>query len=957
MRSTRVRSVISAVALALSACALGVAMPASALAAADVSGQSIWIPLQEHAPNVKAAQPWIRPERGQALLLNTPAMHDLLKLAPREGTPAASKPMTLVLPDPDGREQAFSVLNSPVMEPGLAAQFPDIITLVGQGIDDPTATLRVDITPQGFHAQTLSAFGDWYIDPYSAGDSSHYTSYYKRHLKRTTTWTCQTHAPGTGLASTVDRGVLGPQFLSSGTQLRTYRTAVACTGEYAAFHGGTVALAQAAIVTAVNRVTGVYERDVAIRLVLVASNTNVVFTNSATDPYTNNNGGTMLGQNQTRLDTAPPNGIGTANYDIGHVFSTGGGGIASLGAVCVAARKAQGVTGSPSPTGDPFWIDYVAHEMGHQFGGNHNFNSNSGSCAGNRNASTAFEPGSGSTIMAYAGICSTDDIQSNSDAYFHTVSYNEIRTFVTSGSGASCGTVTATGNNIPTVTGPGNFTIPRSTPFFLTATGSDPDGDTVTYCWEERALGASITLAAADNGTSPLTRTRNPTTNPTRFIPQISTVLAGTNDIREKLPTLARGTWNWRCTIRDNRAGGGGVNEADVVLTVNGTAGPFTVTAPVGGTSWGVGTSQTVTWSVAGTNAAPVNTANVAIQLSLDGGSTWPVTLAASTPNNGSANITVPNNPTTNGRIRVLAVGNIFYNVNQGGPITITGVAPPVVLNGTGVNAITDTTGNGNSNTRIDPGESDIRLTVQINNTGSSTATNVSATLTTSTPTATILSGSSAYPNLIAAGGAGNNTSPYVLSISPSHVCGVPINLSLAITSDQGTGTYTFSLPTGLNTGTGFTCQPPAATCPSFTQQPASVTNACLGATITFTAAATGVPAPTYQWFKGPNALANDPNYSGVGTATLTITNALAFTADTYSVVATNSCGPTSSNSVTLSFCIPDFNCANGVSVQDIFDFLQAWFSGNPRADVNAAGGIGTQDIFDFLGAWFGGCP
>jgi len=752
---------------------------------------AMWTQLDQHAPVVQTASPWIRPVRGQSLTLDIIAMRVQLFAAPREGSPAALQPMVMILPDPDGGFQSFNVLESPVMEDGLAAQYPDIRTIVGQGIDDPTATLRADITMHGFHAQVLSTNGDWYIDPFNRADTTNYTSYYKRDLKSLHAWACQGAEviPGTNHG---DDGQIGQNWISSGTQLRTYRLATAATGEYTAFFGGTVAAGQAAIVTAINRVTGVYERDLAVRLTLVANNSSLVYTNSATDPYTNGDGGVMLGQNQTTIT----NIIGSANYDIGHVFSTGGGGVAGLAVVCNSANKARGVTGQPAPTGDPFWIDFVAHEMGHQFAGNHCFNSQV--CAGNRNGATAFEPGSASTIMGYAGICGTDDLQPNSDAYFHSISYEEIRAFV-GGGGSACGTLTNTNNSIPTVAGPGNFTIPSRTPFSLPATGSDANGDTLTYCWEERALGAVAALTAPDDGNIPLVRSINPSTSPTRFVPPLINVLNNTIDPEQRLPQLSR-SWLWRCTIRDNRAGGGGANQADSTLNVVGAAGPFTVTAPSGSTSWSAQSLRTISWNVAGTSANGINCANVAIELSTDGGNTFPVTIAASVPNTGSASVTIPNNQTNNGRIRVRGVGNIFYNISQG-TLTVTAPVNGVVLAGTGANTFTDNTGNGNNNGRIDSGETSIRLTIPVSNGGTIAATGVTGTLVSNTPTVTISTNAATYPNLASGGGTGSNTTAYVISVSAAHPCGNPINLTLSINSGQGTGTYPFSLATGLAGG------------------------------------------------------------------------------------------------------------------------------------------------------------
>ena len=636
-------------------CALLLAGPALAEAAPDTDfWQDAGQDLQQHA----MSETWIRPDAFRAVNLQHSLLRPVLKRAPKESAQALAASGAIVsLPMPDGSAAKFRCVESPVMEPALAARFPEIKTYLGRGIDDPAATVRFDLTPAGFHAQVLSPHGAVYIEPYLRGNTNLHVAYYRRDYQPAAPdFECQVSGSATATASS---GPVAKAALSGGT-LQTYRLACAATAEYTAYFGGTVPAGLAAIVTAINRVTGVYESELGIRLVLVAQNDQIIYTNTANEPYSNGNAYSLLSQNQANLDAV----IGTANYDIGHVFSTAGGGLAAVGVAGVAGLKAEGETGCYPPVGDAFYIDYVAHEMGHEFGATHSFNSSANACGyGNRSSATAYEPGSGSTIMSYAGICSTDNLQRNSSPYFHSASLEQILAYITTGSGSLASSANATGNAPPTVDAGPNFTIPMGTPFTLTATGSDPAGNPLTYCWEERDLGPSITLRAPDNGSSPLFRSFDPTNSPERTFPQWSDILNGTTTPGEMLPTTSR-TLSFRVTARDNLPTGGAVATADMQVTVATNAGPFAVTAPAAGATWSGG--QTVTWNVAGTTNAPVNASSVTILLSTNGGLTFPIVLAANVPNTGASVVPLPPLSSSAARIKVQADGNIFFAVSAG---------------------------------------------------------------------------------------------------------------------------------------------------------------------------------------------------------------------------------------------------------------------------------------------------
>jgi hypothetical protein len=637
------------------------------------------------------------------------------------------------------------------------------------------------------------------------------------------------------------------------------------------------------MLNAVNRVSGVYETEISVRLTLVANNNLLIFLDPATDPYTNNNGGAMLTQNINTCNSI----IGSANYDIGHVFSTGGGGVAFLGVVC-GANKAGGVTGLPNPVGDPFYIDYVAHEMGHQFAGNHTFNSVTGSCAGgNRNGSTAYEVGSGTSIQAYAGICGTDNIQPNSDPFFHTISFDEISNFL-SASGGGCAQVTSNGNTLPVITAMNNnnANIPLNTPFTLTGAATDANGDPITYCWEEWDLGpGGAWNSGATSTTAPLFKSRVPKTTGERTFPDIAVILAGypANPAAtmgglkgETLPQVAR-SMKFRLTVRDNRAGGGGVVTGGdgcqsgftgiyQINTIAGT-GPFVVTSPNGGESYAAGSTQTITWNVAGTDAAPINTSMVKISLSTDGGLTYPTVVLASTANDGSESVVIPSTPTTTARIKVEAIGNVFFDISNAN-FTIT-----LPVNGY-------TFGTPTNGSAACPAAGPINSTLPVVFQGTYTGP-VSVTYLSGAPGGTNVTIS---PNSFTANG--NAT------------------VSLNNTSALAPGTYTVVIQgTGPLPGTtqtanvSFTVNPGSG--PVISGQPGNATN-CAGTNATFSVTAAG--ATGYQWQLSTTGCAGTfNNIAGATSASYTVTGVTAGqNGYGYRCIVSGQCGQTTSNCATL---------------------------------------------------------
>lgn len=591
----------------------------------------------------------ILPDKYLVYRIDPEAIREILWRAPEEDqTPLTGSEVLLTIGMPDGKDDIFHIVEYDMMEPGLKDEFDDYKTFRGISTSDPYRTIRIDWTANGLRAVVRDLQGQTFIDPYQRGDLQHRIAYFKKDISRKDKWVCEVDT-----RNPVDN----PEVQRAGDcTFRSYRLAQAANGEYCNYFNATssadVDIIMSEVITAVNRVNEVYEIDISVRLILVNNVDTLFFYNPSTDPYTNGNGSTMLGQNITTCN----NRIGSANYDIGHVFSTGGGGVAYLNALCNNSLKAGGVTGQPNPVNDPFYIDYVAHEMGHQFGGNHTQNN-----ACNRNSATAMEPGSASTIMGYAGICAPN-VQSNSDAYFHGVNIQEIANHIAS---TNCHAVISTSNDPPIVSNLSNYSIPVSTPFVLTAVASDPDDDPLTYCWEQWDHEVGTMPPLSTNTLGPMFRSLTPVASPSRYFYNLTDLTNNINPQWEELPSIGR-SMEFKVVVRDYYNNLYGCTDEDntIVTTIAGI-GPFTVTSQNSGATWVEGSEQTITWNVANTTASPVSCANVMISLSYDGGFTYPATLVASTPNDGSATVTIPPGTTSEGRVMVKATNNIFFDINN----------------------------------------------------------------------------------------------------------------------------------------------------------------------------------------------------------------------------------------------------------------------------------------------------
>lgn len=609
----------------------------------------------------------LEPTEARFTKVDVTSLLNVLESAPHERTISAEQSTTILdVPQPDGGLHSFRIVAYDIAEEGLPVAFRDIKTWYGINVGNPGQTIFLDWTSRGFHASVRYGGAEGYfIDPVFRGDRSYYQIYRKHHLTGASLGGTSVHeglpfACSVGEANQFNPSETVTSESSSSHLLRCdfkeYVVAIAATGEFSNYHGamgpGQSDLVHSAIVTTINRVNQIYSHEIGLRLKLIANNDEVFYYNRMTDPYSGGSASGMLTENTENLNAV----LGEESYDLGHVFSAGfNSGVAYLSVSCRDFRGA-GVTGSVAPEGDPFAIDYVAHEIGHQIGANHTQNN-----ACNYSAVAGVEPGSGSTIMGYAGICAPD-VQESSDDYFHGMSLREIAGHLQAGAGASCATLLDTTLTRPTIMELEDETIPPNTPLLLSS--SAEGGANLTYGWEQMDPEKAIFMPPSPkNKTGPMFRSLPPIGLPERYLPALPDVIQGVTPKWEVLPDISR-ELNFRLTARSNNAEYGCWSSEDIKLTVDDADGAFRVTDPNSGNQFSSGQSAQVLWETANTQEDPIGCSTVDILLSMDGGNTFTL-IAEGENNDGFAIVDLPEEITTAGRIMVRCVENVFYAVSE----------------------------------------------------------------------------------------------------------------------------------------------------------------------------------------------------------------------------------------------------------------------------------------------------
>lgn len=578
--------------------------------------------------------------------------------------PAKNYSTTIIyLPVANGNVEKFSIKESTVMEPELQAKFSTIKTFVGQGIDDASKTVALSYTKLGLHASIMIADGKtMYINPVNNTQKLYAVFARTDEDKSAMKFKCETEFGVTAKAL----NQVAPSGNIDDGKLRTYRLALCTTGEWSLFfingseqtHYDSINTVLSALTVDLVRANQVYERDFGVHMNFVKNEDTLIFLNPSKDPFTVSN---LNSACQQTCDSR----IKNSGYDIGHVLHRGGdnGNAGCIGCVCTSGEKGSGFSTYSRPDlADYFVIDYWTHEMGHQYGANHTFTFSI------ELTNAQIEPGSGSTIMGYAGITGSTDVQKHSDDVFSTASIAQASAYIKTGGGSGCSAITKTGDHAPSANAGDDKIIPMLTPFVLTGSGSDVDDeDNLSYIWEQIDAyeSGSKTFPSASAKTGPVFRSFNYKKSKQRTFPSDSTVLRGAVSSKWETLSSVNRDLNFRFTVRDNHTGGGNNKSDDVLIKVTTAAGPFTVTSPNAAVSWAAGSIKRIKWDVANTNTAPVKCTNVKIVISTDGGKTFKYVLKESTPNDGDEKVLIPNVVTSKARIAVEAVDNIFFDYSD----------------------------------------------------------------------------------------------------------------------------------------------------------------------------------------------------------------------------------------------------------------------------------------------------
>ncbi|GAA4800990.1 reprolysin-like metallopeptidase [Litoribaculum gwangyangense] len=581
---------------------------------------------------------------------NYKELSEKLLLAKKNNSKKISPKIVIGFPNIDGELINYEVFEASVMHPDLQAKYPEIRSYAGYALDKSSSVIRFSLSPyKGLTGIILGKEKTIVYNPIPKNPNQ-LSVQYKSDLIKADGFECKT------LNSFYEKSSKSSSIKDADdSQKRTYRLALSVTGEYSAFHGGTLASVNAAIVATLTNVNAVFENDLNANMELVANNDAVIYLNPSTDPYSNSSN--YNSEVQSTLDAV----IMNLNYDVGHLLAASefGGDAGCIGCICNSGNKGSAYTSDTEPDGFNFDIDLVAHELGHQFGANHTWTH-----GGNEGENVQMEAGSGSTVMGYAGITGSTNVQLHSDPYFHAISIQQITTVIKN---TSCAAITNTGNTTPTVSAGSNLVLPIGTAFKLVGSGNDVDGDIITYCWEqidEDDAATTYPNPSSTNSNSVLFRSFPPTISNTRYFPNLADLKFGINATQwEKIPNVNR-TADFRLTVRDNKPGGANNSHDDMLVTFDSNYGPFEITSQnTSGILWTSGTTETITWNVNNTNNL-VGASNVNILLSTDGGETY-TNIVSNIPNNGSYTLTVPNTPAPYCRIMIEPTNNNFFAINS----------------------------------------------------------------------------------------------------------------------------------------------------------------------------------------------------------------------------------------------------------------------------------------------------